>query len=507
MPHVLFSAAGDLRPAYEAVDWAATPLGPVEDWSATLRAAVDLMLNTRFPVTLFWGPERVLVYNEAYTALIGEKHPAALGRPVTEVFPEALDTIGPMMDAVLAGRGATWVQDAPVPLVRNGFLEECYFTFSYSPVRDPAGTIEGVLDIAVETTAEVLTRRRLAVLSGLGQALVDVDRVEEIPARILPVLRADTEDFAAVELHGSAGPDDLVIEATAAGRVAQVPVSVPAPGRASLAVRLGPYLAADEDYRAFLRLVARTIGQAYERISAREAAGSLSETLQRSLLTAALDPGDLLIATRYVPAAEEAHVGGDWYDAFSVHAGAPTLVIGDVAGHDRHAAAAMAQVRYLLRGVAYTLAEPPAAVLEQLDRTMSGVTAGLVATAVLAQVEEDADRGGRRLRWSNAGHPPPVLLEPDGSARFLERAADPLLGASSGERTDHTAELPPGSSVVLYTDGLVERRGTPLQDSLDWLVEVLHGRQHLSPEELCDHLLGQLDAGTTDDIALLVVRV
>ena len=125
---------------------------------------------------------------------------------------------------------------------------------------------------------------------------------------------------------------------------------------------------------------------------------------------------------------------------------------------------------------------------------------------MLAQVDEHAG-GGCRLLWSNAGHPPPVLLGPDGRASFLERAADPLLGLGADGRADHTVDLPPGSSIVLYTDGLVERRGTAMQESLDWLLAILEGRQDLSPEELCDHLLGQLDTRNTDDIALLVVRV
>ena len=160
----LLAAAGDLRRAYQEVDWAATPVGPAALWSPALRSALDLALNTRFPVTLFWGPEFVLVYNEAFVELIGDKHPAALGRPARVVFPEAWDTIGPMMHAVLAGNGATWVEDERVPLWRSGRLEECWFTFSYSPVRGEDGVIEGVLDIATETTRQVLALRRLELL-------------------------------------------------------------------------------------------------------------------------------------------------------------------------------------------------------------------------------------------------------------------------------------------------------------------------------------------------------
>ena len=106
-----FAAAGTLREAYRRVDWAATALGPVESWSPVLRSTVDLVLHTRNPATLMWGPEYVLVYNEAYVPMIGDKHPVALGAPAGEVFAEIWDTIGPMLDAVAAGDGAVWFED------------------------------------------------------------------------------------------------------------------------------------------------------------------------------------------------------------------------------------------------------------------------------------------------------------------------------------------------------------------------------------------------------------
>jgi hypothetical protein len=152
-------------------------------------------LNTAFPVTLFWGPEFVMVYNEAYVKLIADKHPAALGAPARHVFPEAWDMIGPMMESVLDGQGATWVEDAPVPLRRHGRLEECYFTFSYSPVRREDGVIEGVLDIAAETTREVVDRRRLELLGSLRAELSELEHADEVPMRALPLLRAATADL------------------------------------------------------------------------------------------------------------------------------------------------------------------------------------------------------------------------------------------------------------------------------------------------------------------------
>ncbi|WP_432541893.1 SpoIIE family protein phosphatase [Kineococcus sp. SYSU DK002] len=236
----------------------------------------------------------------------------------------------------------------------------------------------------------------------------------------------------------------------------------------------------------------------------------MSETLQRSLLTAPFEPDHLQIAVRYLPAASDAQVGGDWYDCFLGPTGTTTLVVGDVAGHDRDAAAAMAQVRNLLRGVSITLGAAPAAVLSGLDTAMHHLGVGVIATAVLAQVEQTDEQraaGLRTLRWSNAGHPPPVLIAPDGAARLLQTAPDTLLGLVPGtDRHDHTVTLDPGATLVLYSDGLVERRDAPLQQGMEWLRATLEQLHHLPVEELCDALLGRLDGSPEDDVALLVLR-
>jgi serine phosphatase RsbU (regulator of sigma subunit) len=236
----------------------------------------------------------------------------------------------------------------------------------------------------------------------------------------------------------------------------------------------------------------------------------MAEVLQRSLLTEPPEPDHLEVAVRYVPAASEAQVGGDWYDAFLLGDGRTALVIGDVTGHDRYAAAAMAQVRNVLRGVAHCRQETPAAVLSALDRALRDLAVDTLATAVLATVEqcpEEAERGVRRLCWSNAGHPPPLLVAPDGVVTVLEREPDLLLGLDpAAPRTDHAQELPPGATVLFYTDGLVERRGASLDAGLDWLVRAVGRWAQLPLEEFCDRLLGELSGGVEDDVALLAVR-
>ena len=265
-----------------------------------------------------------------------------------------------------------------------------------------------------------------------------------------------------------------------------------------------------------LAAFAAQCAQALHRLQVRDAERQVatetrrfSEALQRSLLTDPPQPDHLQLAVRYLPAVEEAQVGGDWYDAFMLPDGATVLVVGDVAGHDRNAAATMAQVRNVLRGVAQTLEKPPAAVLSALDRTLRDLAVDGLVTAVLGrieQVERVADRGTRVLRWSNAGHPPPLLIDGDGAAALLQRDPDLLLGLDPGTaRTDHEQVLDPGATLLLYTDGLVERRGASLDEGLDWLVATATRLAPLPLEEFCTRLLGE-QSDATDDIALLAVR-
>lgn len=238
------------------------------------------------------------------------------------------------------------------------------------------------------------------------------------------------------------------------------------------------------------------------------AAARLSETMQRNLLTEPTDPPGLDIAVRYQPAARELQVGGDWYDAFGLESGDTLLVVGDVAGHDQDAAAVMAQVRNVLRGIAQVLDGSPARVLTALDGALRDLRVSGLATAVLATIDRAEPGRDRLLRWSNAGHPPPVLIAADGTASLLEAEPDLLLGLDAGtDRADHELPLPAGSTLLLFTDGLVERRGVGLDDGLRWLVDACASLADLSADRLCDELLASLQAEVDDDVALLAVRV
>ena len=217
-----------------------------------------------------------------------------------------------------------------------------------------------------ETTGQVVSSRRLSLLSELTQALADVDRMEEVTTIALAVLRRATRDFVSVDivrLAQDAGTGEHVV-GDAGGHVATVAIDdATAPDLCFLQTRLSPQLAPDDDYASFLRLVAAALRQARDRVRTRtserlvaEFERSMSEALQRALLPEPRLTGYPQISVGYLPAAEQAQIGGDWYDLFELPDGTMMVAIGDVAGHDQAAAAAMAQARNMLRGVTFTLA-------------------------------------------------------------------------------------------------------------------------------------------------------
>jgi sigma-B regulation protein RsbU (phosphoserine phosphatase) len=238
----------------------------------------------------------------------------------------------------------------------------------------------------------------------------------------------------------------------------------------------------------------------------------VAETLQRSLLTPPPQPDNLEIAVRYQPAAVNMHVGGDWYDAFLQPDGATLLVIGDVVGHNVDAAAAMGQIRSIVRGIAFDRQENPAAILGRVDEVLTGLQIGTMATALIARIEqtpEERETRLRRVRWSSAGHLPPLVRHADGTVETLSTRPEPLLGADIPHtRTDHVARLLPGDTVLFYTDGLVEQGRTGIDEGLDRLVEVFRGLGGaLSPDELCDALIDRIVARRSeDDVAIVAVR-
>ncbi len=233
--------------------------------------------------------------------------------------------------------------------------------------------------------------------------------------------------------------------------------------------------------------------------------------LQQDLLTRMPEPDHLHLWPTYVPADEAAQIGGDWYDAFVQPDGGTVLVVGDVMGHDIQAAAVMAQLRNLVRGIAYDRGDSPAELLTRVDKALRGLEIELLATVLVARIEQteaDRERGVRKLRWSSAGHPPPVLMQADGTVATLETEGDLLLGIDpETERVDHVVELLPDSTLVLYTDGLVERRSSPLEHGLARLRQALAGTAGVPLPELSTLVLERMIPGSAeDDVAMLMVR-
>jgi serine phosphatase RsbU (regulator of sigma subunit) len=242
--------------------------------------------------------------------------------------------------------------------------------------------------------------------------------------------------------------------------------------------------------------------------AANKAVVRMAEVLQRNLLGEPPRVPGLETAVRYLPATRHAQVGGDWYDAFPVGDGATMLIIGDVAGHDAPAVAMMSQTRGMLRAIAQSGARSPAAVLTTLDTTFAKLGLHTLVTAAVATLDVGAGIDGVTMRWSNAGHPPPVLVCGDGAIVLLERTPDRLLGVSpERERHDHQVTLGPGDTVLFYTDGLVEGRGLDLDKGTAQVVGQLRriGREPL--DQLCDALLAGKSGTVEDDVALLAVRI
>ena len=261
--------------------------------------------------------------------------------------------------------------------------------------------------------------------------------------------------------------------------------------------------------RAAARECADRIGLALDNGRLYRQQAALAEELQRSLLTQPFQPAGAEVAVRYTPAAEAARVGGDWYDAFRAPSGAMTLVIGDVVGHDTAAAAAMGQLRGLLRGIAAYSDAGPGEVLRGLDAAMGHLAFPTLATCAIARLEEAGD-GGATMVWSSAGHPAPLVLLADGSLGAPDPwQGDLLLGVDSLTlRHEHAVALPPGSTVLLFTDGLVERRHEDLDAGLARLREVVTELADLPLDDLCDQVVERLVHGRPDDdVALVAVRL
>lgn len=199
------------------VDWSATPLGKAEDWPQSLRSAASICLGSGFSIAVYWGSELVLLYNDAWSSIPGAKHPWAVGRPAREVWPEIWDTIGPLFQHVLETGEATRSKDQLLAMRRHGYVEECYFDYTFSPVWGESGRVEGIFNAVLETTERVVGERRLGTIRKLAEQVVEARTVElacEMTARTLAEASVDipfalfylvSSDGSELVLSGSSG--------------------------------------------------------------------------------------------------------------------------------------------------------------------------------------------------------------------------------------------------------------------------------------------------------------
>jgi signal transduction histidine kinase len=226
-PADFLAGGGEIGALMRAKSWADTLLGPAETWPDALKMAVGICLNSRFPISLWWGSELVMLYNDAWRPILGKtKHPAGLGRPGIESWPEIWDIIGPQFTSVLTKGEATWSDDLLLVLERNNYREEGYFTYSYSPIKHSDGSIGGVFSAINETTERVIGERRLRILRELAAQTAESKSVQaacEAFARVLgggnpdlpfAILYLLDEDGTSASLLAKTGLDDAFAPAT-----------------------------------------------------------------------------------------------------------------------------------------------------------------------------------------------------------------------------------------------------------------------------------------------------
>src|SRR5262245_16817412 len=189
------TGGGEMGKLVREMDWSKTPLGPIRSWPQSLRTAVSICLNSKFPMVIWWGAELTLIFNDSWRPILGEKRGRALGRPGREIWPEVWDVIGPMFESVMTTGQATWSDDGLLLINRYGYTEEAYFTWSYSPIRDESGNIGGVYTAVTETTARVIAERRMQTLRDLAACGAQAKEIIEACQVMAEALAANARDI------------------------------------------------------------------------------------------------------------------------------------------------------------------------------------------------------------------------------------------------------------------------------------------------------------------------
>jgi len=290
---------GEMGSLIRAKHWADTPLGPIESWPQSLRSAVSILVPSRAQIILFWGPELVAIYNDAYRPVLGAKHPDALGVPARRLFSEAWHVLEPLFMGVVNTGEAFWAKDHEFALERHGYLEETYFDVSYDPVRDETGRVGGLFCIVSDTTGRIVGERRLAALRDLGGIGAGASTAGEVLRNAGAVLERYRKDlpFAALyrgkDLEVSFGIDDAAHrhwplggaeELVRVGDAAVLKIATPGRGAyGTLVAGINPQRGFDAAYADFLRLVSANIAGAIAAVQA------LEEERRRAAALAELD--------------------------------------------------------------------------------------------------------------------------------------------------------------------------------------------------------------------------
>jgi hypothetical protein len=528
-------ALSDMGHAIQGFDWASTSLGPIEDWPEGLRLAVSVCLSSRFPMMVTWGPDLIKIYNDGYRPMLGsQKHPGALGSPARKVWPEIWEHIGPLFESVMATGVPTLETNQELILERNGYPEDCYFTFSFSPLFD-RDEIAGVLCVASETTEQMVAQQRLECLSRVQTQLVNAEQVTDVCARVA----ASLADFPGVvrecDIYLQVADDLVLVASTRRDDVAQANVSalltqshrtavvvggdgsdampaneyvVPIGGafggvQGAAVLSLNPGRPFDASYQTFLTLIADVVTSAldgaYRRTVEIGEYRRISDTLQAAMLKPVSDLPT--VAARYLPAAGRLAVGGDWYDVIDMGNERRGLIVGDCVGHGLAAATVMAQLRSAARAMILE-GRDPAAVLDGLDTFAASIDGAACASVVCAIF----DRTKRTLTYSRAGHPPPLVVNAAG-VTWLDQAGGPLLSIDTGTtRANAVVDVDDADVLVMYTDGLIERRRESLDIGLERLGVVATELYGSHVHTIADALIRLLSPETNRDDVVVVVK-
>jgi PAS domain S-box-containing protein len=480
---------------------------------------------------------RYVLVNNALSQINGIAVEAHLGRALSDIFPNYADLLVPLMrnvvDTGTPVRGLPIRGETPAqPGIERSWEIDVY------PVDAPDGTRLGVALGVAETTREQRQRQRLIQLQHLSAALAGaatVDRVAAIvsdhampqvgaDATTLVVLSADrlrlyrytAEGVVESSLDSDASPagaavrseqQQFVSDDGSGGHWVAYPLITPSGTIGALEWHWRRQPGIDEE-RAVLATASGLCAAALERARLADIRQQLAAGFQRSLLPASLPwVRGLELAVRYRASVREAHTGGDWYDGFTRPDGSVMLVVGDVVGHSTLSAAIMSELRHSLRTMLFVLGDPAAA-LTQVDAMLTHLTTEPTVMATVAALCFDADL--TRCTYALAGHPSPLMVDPQGHVTQVRGDAGALLGAHlQMPYANVEASLEPGTVLALFTDGVIERRGEDLDQGIARLAAALATLEvHRPLEQAINSVMRKVEEeGTSDDAALLLARL